>query len=214
MIPDLGRALAVLVAAWSLSACAGGSGPTSGAAPASGPVGFPRIRLDGLPGQLAVGDSVQLRVVRDACFADFCAPVSVSAPLTWTTSPPELAGIAEQGRFVALRPGRVTVLVEVGDTSLSRTITVVPPVSAVVWVPDAVVAHVGDTVQLRAVALDASGREVAVVYNRTYSRGGVIKPTGRAADQYSAFLADEPGSLTILARLGDRAAEVQVTVLP
>lgn len=207
----LARPLVTLMATCSLGACSGSSDPASGPAPAPG---LGRIRLDGLPSQLAVGDSVPLSVTYMSCFADFCAPAPVPGPLSWTTTPPGLAGIGEQGRLVTLGTGRVTVRVEVGDTSLSATTMIIPRTAMIAWRPDAIVAQVGDLVELRAVALDAMGREVGTVRQWMYSRGGVLAPTGAAADERRVFRAVEPGALTIRAWLGDRVAEIQVIVLP
>ncbi|MBI2537874.1 MAG: Ig-like domain-containing protein, partial [Gemmatimonadetes bacterium] len=82
-------------------------------------------------------------------------------PVSWASSAPAVLRVGADGQLEAVAPGRATVTASSGSQRATATLTVVPnTVRRLEIVGGASEARTGDVLHLRAVARDASGREV------------------------------------------------------
>ncbi|MBI2072315.1 MAG: Ig-like domain-containing protein [Gemmatimonadetes bacterium] len=129
-------------------------------------------------------------------------------PVSWASSAPAVLRVGADGQLEAVAPGRATVTASSGSQRATATLTVVPnTVRRLEIVGGASEARTGDVLHLRAVARDASGREVTGL-----SPLWTMAPGRGLIGQDGAFVADEPGEYTITTSLGTVSAVAVVRV--
>lgn len=128
-------------------------------------------------------------------------------PVVWETSDPMHAWVSQNGTVVFLRPGKVTVTARRGEATASKTYDVQGNPAARVTLAAAAHARTGQPVHLDATALDRQGH--AVAGDRVNL--GVMQP-GASVDDRGNFVADQPGTYTVLAEVNGRATSRTIVV--
>lgn len=128
--------------------------------------------------------------------------------VSFRSSNPRIATITEDGRLVAVAPGRTTITAAAGAATRSFELEVVPnTVARVVIEPETPSVRTGDVVRFQATARDAGGRPVRGVAVRwSLAAGEGIAQIG--AD--GAFVAELPGTYTVMATVGTRSTTALV----
>jgi hypothetical protein len=162
-----------------------------------------RIAIANAPTRLVPGQRVRLEASAFSAAGDKRAE-----RVQWTSSAPAAVTITGDGLLTAVAPGRATLTARSGASSATVQAEVIGTrVARLDLSPDQHEGRTGDVVRFRAIARDASGREVADL-TPTYSfapGAGLIEPDG-------TFVGYEPGSYTITASLGAVSASAVVTL--
>ena len=152
----------------------------------------------------AIGATVQLRATaRDA------NRHTVNVEFDWASSHPAIATVDENGLVTARSNGTATVTATAGMLSDSITLTVGQQVDSVILTPlytDALEA-VGATVQLRATAHDADGRNVTVEFDWASS-----DPTIASVDPAGLVTAHATGIVSVTATIRGQGRKVSASV--
>lgn len=162
-------------------------------------------------------ERLEVKIPEATFYEGVAVPVEVQAfdgkgfprfdpPLTWFSADPRVAEF-QSGYLVAKRVGKVSVSVSADQARKEIAIEVMPsPVARIVIQANRAEARTGDVVHLKAVGVDRKGREVGQVWPRWFvdHPGLEISPDG-------AVVAEEPGTYTILGRVGDIVAQVPFT---
>lgn len=134
-------------------------------------------------------------------------PVS-GAAVTWTTSDPKVATVAN-GQVAAAGTGTATITAALGDLKGTAAVTVKMPEFQKVAVTPAkhTLKKVGETVQLKAEAMEKKGAVSGVPFTWSSSNEKVatVSPAGLVT-------AVKKGSAKITAKAGDKKAEAAITV--
>ncbi len=130
--------------------------------------------------------------------------------VAFASNNPRVASVKPDGRLSALAAGRAVITAKAGAATASVTLDVLAnTVAAVTLTPAATTVRTGDVVPFAAVATQAGGKPLAGVAARWSVAGGqgvaLIGPEG-------SFVAETPGSYTVTADIGGRAADALVTV--
>ena len=140
-----------------------------------------------------------------------------SSSVTWASTDSGVARVdSASGWVYAVRPGRALVVAASGEWRDSAAIvvrrpTVEPPAPASVSISPFRSLRVGDTITLTAAVLDGSGAPLAggeVAWSSSEPELAAIDPLNGLVRAYA------PGTATIIATSGSRAARSQVTILP
>lgn len=171
---------------------------------------------------LAVGDSLRMEVRhencrRHACFEDF-GPHAVFA---WTAGPAKRATITHGGWLRAHRAGNAWVRAQRGDTMLTRTMRILPPVARLAWIGVPARVHIGDTLRLRVAAYDSTGWRVAYLPRSAVGHLLIVSDTPSAVvytaefePDVSSFAVVRPGRTFLVARLVHRSDTLVLRVMP
>lgn len=170
-------------------------------------------------GFLEVGEEAHLRAVvtgDDGSIMD-------GSGLVWSTDNEEVAAVAPLeepavARVRARGPGAAKITARLGELSAEVRVTVGPasqPTSAVGVVPNVLTVELGKTITLQAVAwaLDGSWIEEPVTHWSTSDAAVATVDAGASASR-AILTARAPGTVTIHAASGGRAAAAQITVVP
>jgi uncharacterized protein YjdB len=155
---------------------------------------------------LRPGETVVLSVV---VVDDTGKPVTVPRTITWTTSDPAIATVAD-GKVVAVGPGTATVTAAAGQLKGTSSVAVKIPDFAKLSLTPAKTQTLkrGDNLGLRVSALDKKGQKVGgvpVAWKSSDPRSATVSPDG-------VVHAVKKGSAKITASASGKSATVQVTV--
>jgi uncharacterized protein YjdB len=143
-----------------------------------------------------------------ATLLDASGDVLGGIPVTWATSNGSIASVSSNGLVSGNALGSATITASAEGQSGSATVSVTAPVAASVTVsPSPVTLSPGETTQLVAQALDASGTPVSVSMSWASSDAGVA-----SVSQSGNVTAVAIGSATITATAGAASGSADVTV--
>jgi len=128
-------------------------------------------------------------------------------PLTWSSENPSIASVDSAGVVRAMKSGKALIRAA-GDGATGETMVLVTknPVSAFAVSPASSVAKTGDVIHFSATAKSGAAIPVEVAWS-VREHGAQVWPDG-------AFVANLPGTYTVLASVGDRVAFASVIVAP
>lgn len=153
------------------------------------------------PGKLVAGQRVRLKAALRTVHGD-----STGGPVTWTSSAPAVARVAETGVVTAGAPGSAVITATSGRARTSVPVTVIPPVASLTIRPDNPTVRSGDVVRFSVEARDRAGRTIeGVTPTWSFSPG-----RGELGDD-GAFVAYEAGEYLVTASLGTTSAAAAVT---
>ncbi len=128
--------------------------------------------------------------------------------VTWRSSNPAVVRVSEVGLVTAVAGGRATITASVGDVRQALAVQVLPSAVASLTVTPAVTdARAGDVIRFKAVAKDATGREITGI-TPVWS----FNPGQGLVDAEGAFVGYDAGEYTVTASLGNRTAEAVVNL--
>jgi hypothetical protein len=165
-----------------------------------------RILVEPIPARLVTDQEISLRT--ESYSAE--NHLRVGDRVTWTSSAERIARVDEAGVLRALGPGRATITATSGSARRSFQVEVVPAgLRSLSVAPAKSEVKTGDVVRFAIAATDAGGRPITGLMPRwSFSPGeGRIDPDG-------GFVAYEPGTYSVTAIVGQRAASATVTVKP
>jgi hypothetical protein len=127
--------------------------------------------------------------------------------VAWTSLDPKIAAVDAAGLVHALKPGKVTIRAA-GDNQSGETSIEVKKnsVSALSVTPDTTSTKTGTVVHFAAKNKNGSDIPFAISWS-VQGTGAQIFPGG-------AFVADNPGTYTVIASVGDKSATASVVVAP
>ncbi|HST62036.1 MAG TPA: Ig-like domain-containing protein [Longimicrobium sp.] len=197
------RRITAFLSFLALAACGDGRGPldTGAAEVAAVEVTAPAETMD-------MGASMQL----SATPRSRSGAAVPGAAVTWTSSDEAVAAVSASGLVTAFAPGRAILRATSGGRTGEMAVTVAPrPVASLEILPGGeVVLDPGAAAQLQAVARTAAGAPVSgVAVAWSSSDAGVAQVT-----ETGAVRGGMPGTATITASAGGRAAQVAVRVWP
>jgi hypothetical protein len=127
--------------------------------------------------------------------------------LTWTSRNPNLAPVDSTGLVRALKPGKAVIRAAGDGVTGETTLTVTKnPVSALTISPASSSAKTGDVTHFSATGKNGASVPVEIAWS-IREDGAEIWPDG-------GFVADRPGTYTVLASVGDRLASASIVVTP
>jgi uncharacterized protein YjdB len=155
---------------------------------------------------LRPGETVVLSVV---VVDDAGKPVTVPRTITWTTSDPAIAKVAD-GKVEAVGPGTATVIAATGALKGTATVTVKVPEFAKLGLTPSKTQTIkrGDNLALKVSALDKKGQKVGGVPVKWKSSDPRIATVSADGVVHAA----KKGSAKITASASGKSATVQVTV--
>ena len=175
-----------------------------------------RVEIANAPEAYYAGTRVRL----DARAFDSDGERLREATLAFDSDRDDVAAVSATGGLELRAPGAATITVGTAGASTTLAVAVVDnPVDALELVPSARVGRTGDVIHFEARLSDASGRrldDVPVTYSffgntDPMSSGG---PSSGLIRQDGRFVADLPGSYTVVATAGSRSDAVSVTIGP
>ncbi len=167
------------------------------------PAHVARIDVTPLERPLVVRGTVAMNAIARTARGDPRAEVG----LHWTSLNPAVARVDDAGTLTGLAPGRASIRVTSGEVSATATVNVVKnSVTQLSLEPAAASARTGEVIHFTARAGGSPLKNYTV--NWSVDRGGAeIDPDG-------GFVAEQPGTYIVEARVGDRAASATVAVKP
>jgi hypothetical protein len=161
------------------------------------------IGVDAPAGPLAVGSSHRLIVVPRNPSGDSRTDIA----LTWASKNPNIATVDSAGLVRALKPGKAVITAAGDGATGETTVTIVKnPVSAITVAPASSWAKTGDVIHFSATGKVGAAIPVEVAWS-VREAGAQIWPDG-------GFVANRPGTYTILAAVGDRLGSASIVVAP
>ncbi len=150
------------------------------------------------------GQSIQI-----AALAYSKANDRTTDPIRWQSSRPRVVAVEHDGSATGLTPGRATLTASVRGASASLDVRVLPNagLAKLRLRPSRPAVRQGDVIAFTAEGLDGAGRQVPGL-RPTWS----FAPGDGQLDADGRFVAYRPGSYTVTASLGRRAASTTVTV--
>jgi hypothetical protein len=131
-------------------------------------------------------------------------------PVVWSSTLPAVATVSATGRVTGVAPGRALIRATAGSARGEITVDVVANTIRRVEITGGVPeARTGDVLRFRAVARDASGKEVTGL-TPTWT----MAPGSGLIDTDGAFVANEPGEYSISASFGAASGDATVRVRP
>jgi hypothetical protein len=164
-----------------------------------------RVEVTPLVARMLIGQRVLLSAQAFTKLGDVRAEQAA-----WTSSAPAVVAVRSDGLATGLRAGAARLTARVGAATREIAVEVLPVRAGSLSIePVTVEAKQGDVIRFRAVVRDAAGRAIdGVVPSWSFSPGhGMIDAEG-------VFVGYHPGPYTVTARLGDRSADVTVTLAP
>jgi hypothetical protein len=161
------------------------------------------IGVDAPGGPLAVGSSHRLIAVPRNPSGDPRTDIA----LTWASKNPNIATVDSAGLVRALKPGKAVITAAGDGATGETTVTIVKnPVSAITVAPASSSAKTGDVIHFSATGKGGAAIPVEVAWS-VREAGAQIWPDG-------GFVANRPGTYTILAAVGDRLGSASIVVAP
>jgi hypothetical protein len=161
------------------------------------------IGVDAPAGPLAVGSSHRLIAVPRNPSGDSRTDIA----LTWASKNPNIATVDSAGLVRALKPGKAVITAAGDGATGETTVTIVKnPVSAITVAPASSSAKTGDVIHFSATGKGGAAIPVEVAWS-VREAGAQIWPDG-------GFVANRPGTYTILAAVGDRLGSASIVVAP
>ncbi|MGB9432945.1 MAG: Ig-like domain-containing protein [Candidatus Acidiferrum sp.] len=161
------------------------------------------ISIASLVAPLAVGSSHRLTAIPRNPSGDPRTDIQ----LTWTSESPSIASVDSAGLVRALKPGKAVIRAAGDGTTGETTVTVTKnPVAALIISPASSSAKTGDVVHFSATGKNGASVPVEIAWS-IREDGAQIWPDG-------GFVASRPGTYTVLASVGDRAASAGIVVAP
>jgi hypothetical protein len=161
------------------------------------------IGVDAPGGPLAVGSSHRLIAVPRNPSGDPRTDIA----LTWASKNPNIATVDSAGLVRALKPGKAVITAAGDGATGETTVTIVKnPVSAITVAPASSSAKTGDVIHFSATGKVGAAIPVEVAWS-VREAGAQIWPDG-------GFVANRPGTYTILAAVGDRLGSASIVVAP
>jgi hypothetical protein len=171
------------------------------------PLPAARIELSPAPGKLVTGTRMTLVGSAFSRQGDRRDDV-----VSFRSSNPRVISVSADGKLNALAPGRATVTATAGPATRTLDIDVVAgPVSRVTVEPATKTVRTGDVVRLEASGRDAQGRALSGVAVQWALAAG---PGTALVDVDGAFVAEQPGTYTVVSTIGTRSAEAVIRVTP
>jgi hypothetical protein len=162
-----------------------------------------RIDLDLRVPTLVAGQSIHIRATPFSAANDPAAE-----PVQWTSSSPAVAGVDEAGVITGVAPGQARITASAGRATTTLDLRVIANTIARLSVsPASSTVRQGDVVRFGIEARDANDRTIdELTPTWSFAPGdGRLESDGR-------FVAYRPGTYTVTALLGTRAASTTVTV--
>ena len=129
-------------------------------------------------------------------------------PITWSSTSPAVATVSSTGRVTAVAPGSAVIRAMAGTVRGEVPIEVVSAaIRRVEITGGAPEARSGDVLRFKAVARDASGKEIAGL-TPTWT----LAPGSGLIDDDGAFVGNEPGQYTVSASFGAASGDATVRV--
>ena len=129
-------------------------------------------------------------------------------PVTWSSTLPAIATVSASGRVTAVAPGSAVIRAVAGAARGEMRVEVVPnTIRRVEITGGAPEVRQGDVIRFKAVARDASGREVGGL-----TPAWTMAPGSGLIDGDGTFVANQPGSYTISASFGAASGDASVRV--
>jgi hypothetical protein len=155
------------------------------------------------PSSLAVGSSYQLTATPRNASGDPRTDIS----LTWSSQDTAIASVDSGGMVRTLKPGKALIRSSGDGVTGETTVTVVKnTVAGLILSPNFSSARTGDVIHFS--AKDKKGAAISVEISWSVQQNGAqIWPDG-------AFVANLPGTYTILASVGDRVASASIVITP
>jgi len=161
------------------------------------------ISIASLVAPLAVGSSHRLTAIPRNPSGDPRTDIQ----LTWASESPSIASVDSAGLVRALKPGKAVIRAAGDGTTGETTVTVTKnPVAALIISPASSSAKTGDVVHFSATGKNGASVPVEIAWS-IREAGAQIWPDG-------GFVASRPGTYTVLASVGDRAASAGIVVTP
>ena len=128
--------------------------------------------------------------------------------VTWTSSAPAVATVDRAGTITAVAAGSATITAAAGAAKQTLAVSVIgTPVASVSLTPSTPHARTGDVIRFKALAKDASGKELAGL-TPTWA----FSPGKGEIDADGAFVGYEAGTYSVTALLGNSVAQTTVTL--
>ncbi len=161
------------------------------------------IGVTPLPAPLAVGSSYRLNAIPRNPSGDPRSDIG----LTWTSQSPKIASVDSAGLVTALKSGKAVIQASGDGVTGETTVTVTKnPVSTLTVTPASSNAKTGDVIHFSATGKGSTPIPVAIAW-AVREEGAQIWPDG-------GFVANRPGTYTIVASVGDRVASASVVAAP
>jgi len=128
--------------------------------------------------------------------------------VTWSSTLPAVATVSSNGRVTAVAPGSAVIRAAAGDARGEMRVEVVPnTIRRVEITGGAPEVRQGDVIRFKAVARDASSREIAGL-----TPAWTMAPGSGLIDGDGTFVGNEPGSYTVSASFGAASGDASVRV--
>ncbi len=135
-------------------------------------------------------------------------------PVSFTSSDSRVVSVTKEGQLAAATPGQATITARSGDVRATLPLQVLPNTVARITVrPGSKKVRTGDVVRFEALAQDARGKAVPEVPIRWALAAGGASAVAQV-DERGAFVAETPGTYTVIAALGSQSADAVVQVEP
>jgi hypothetical protein len=169
-------------------------------------VGKPHIAsigIDAPSAPLAVGSSHRLIAIPRNPSGDPRTDIA----LTWASKNPNIASVDSAGLVRALKPGKAVIAASGDGVSGETTVAIVKnPIAILAIAPSSSSAKTGDVVRFSGTSKGGASIPVEIAWS-VREDGAQIWPDG-------GFVANRPGTYTILASVGDRVASASIVVAP
>jgi hypothetical protein len=170
------------------------------------PQAVARIEISGPGVSIPVGLGLTLNAVTKMSNGD----PRTDVPVEWTSLQPALASVDAAGFVTGLAPGKATIQATAGSAKATLVIEVIRnPVVTLAIEPKTAKARTGEVIRFKPVAAAERRAPIASPAVRWAVTGA-----GAAIESDGGFVAEKPGSYTVTAISGDRAAAATVTVSP
>ncbi len=134
--------------------------------------------------------------------------------VTFASSNPRVVAVTADGRLQAIRPGRAVMTGSAGNATSSTVVEVVAAVPASVTItPGTTSVRTGDVVRFTATVKDRLGKAIEGLSPRWAVTSMAAGGAGQV-DQDGAFVAEERGSYTVSATVGNATGDAAVVAAP
>ena len=164
------------------------------------------IAIDARPTKLLAGQSLRVATTVRSATGDARADDRV----VWASSAPTILRTSADGTLIGVSPGSAMITATVGAARAQFPVEVVSAnVRSLTISPASPQVRTGDVVRFTLSATDASGREISGL-----TPTWLFAPGEGMIGQDGGFVAYRPGTYTVSASLGQRAATATVTAAP
>ena len=164
------------------------------------------IAIEPRPAKLLSGQALRLGTMVRSATGDLRADDRVM----WTSSAPSVARVSQDGTLTGVSPGSATITATIGSVRARFSVDVISAnVRSVTISPASPQVRTGDVVRFSLTATDASGRAISGL-----TPTWLFSPGEGLIGQDGSFVAYRPGTYSVSASLGQRAATATVTAAP